>query len=106
MTHDAILGFSYDDNGKTIIHTTTLRMLAGAKLRRYESLLESDLDPGARDIAETVVAALRALDALISSTLSLAEELANERAKPKPAPQEITRTVFVRDDKDEVSLRD
>ena len=51
ITHDAILGFSYDDNGKTIIHTTTLRMLAGAKLRRYESLLESDLDPGARDIA-------------------------------------------------------
>ena len=45
MTHDAILGFSYDDDGKATIDTTMLRMFAGAKLRRHEPLPETDLDP-------------------------------------------------------------
>jgi hypothetical protein len=99
MTHDAILGFSYDDDGKATIDTTMLRMFAGAKLRRYEPLLETDLDPGVREIAETGVAALRALDALTSTTLSLAEELARaEQAKPAP----IIRTRRV--DRDERGL--
>jgi hypothetical protein len=75
---DPNLGFTYDDNGKTTIHTTTLRMFADVKLRRYEPLLQTDLVPRAREIAETLVAALRAIDAVASSTLTLAEELASE----------------------------
>lgn len=97
-TKTPILGFTYDDNGKTRIDSTVLRMFARAKLKTYEPLLETDLDPHGREAAETVVAALRALDATLSSLLSLAEELANERSKPKPAPQQITRTHFVERD--------
>jgi hypothetical protein len=95
---DPVLGFTYYDNGKTTIDSNALRMFASAKLRTNEPLLETDLDPGGREIAETGVAALRALDTTLSSLLSLATELETERGKPKPAPQQITRTRFVERD--------
>ena len=93
-----ILGFKHDDEtGVTRIDTTILSMFAGVELRKFERLLETDQDPGARQTTETV-AGFRALDATLSSLLSLAEELASDRSKPKPAPQQITRTRFVERD--------